>query len=818
MSAPTWMKERLHDLGWLRSRRPTLDQLRESLRSYQRFHALPETTGELDGPTKRSLQEPRFCGCPDVMEQRASVAKWPISKVTFAIGGRLPGLSDGDFKQAAVEGCNTINAACGIELTFVTELRGRLTSSWALAPSTGPAARWHGPNCPTARFAGWPRNMTRWNAGPCSMAARQLDRLAARADARKLPCLRPRPWPARLPDGADGERDSRPAGVGHPRAGRPLPPEGDADAGGPPAAGGAPGRLTADKSAGRGSATNHDPRHRANRSDRDSGLPGQQAADRRFGQLKCTIVLLLPSAWAAWRAWSSPGPGPGRRRPIRRRDPTSSEPRHPATPPGHEVPRTPEAHADLAAAFLMEAVPYQDWHRVLFVSFYSTDADELTITRAIGRFWTNELSREKLITQAVEVPCSGGRLFLLFIDEYGWNRPAINSVVKREPFFITDAVDCHVAAFLRRAVGFDDPCHAGAIVSAEWLIHDTSDTTLSSGYYDLLYARERFPFSVPATPPKTAAPAAKGYAAPPPAKERAVGEPSKNFPENEADFAFAFGAEQAVKLSFDPKRRLEVDSGVIVDEGDSIVAYHMRLIVGVRTPLGRYHRTFDFDRTTRKQDIIEFFNLRQTVCYQNLVHQASEVITNKPNGGQAYLLTNGVGKRAEFADPLKIARDTTNIVVPVVRTPRSCVVCHARGVNPPRNLMLAAIEAGIDTKLKDPDLARRVEALLQQDLQKVIAEDQGRYIDFVKQTSGLGPEQNAAAYKRLLERYEAKLDTKRMAREFGSSVEELKDLARWLARFRGQSITQEWSVPRTVWELDVYPDLVRLKQLQRRKK
>jgi len=502
--------------------------------------------------------------------------------------------------------------------------------------------------------------------------------------------------------------------------------------------------------------------------------------------------------------------------------PADPAPRDRAAAPGS--PRSsPAAHAALAKAYLQAAIPPADWQRVLFLSFYATDSPDLEVHHGQGRFWVHSLSREAAITLPPEVPGSDGRLYLLYIDDYGWTRPAVNAVVAREPFFSADAVGCATAEFLRQAVGFADPGHAGAIVQAEWFIHDTSDTTLSPSYYDLLYARERFPVAKAET---TVAKAATGKAAAPrypaataAAREliRAAGDPAKDFPVNEADFQFAFAAEQAVKLSFDPKRRLEIDHGVIVDEGDSIVAYHERLLVRVRTPVGAFHKAYDSKTSAGGKDLIEFRNLKGTVRYDKLKIDAAEMITNNAAGGQVYLLTDGAGKRAEFADPLTVARDTTDAYRPVVRTPRSCVICHARGINTPRSLMLAGLAAGIKPKFKDYDLARRVQSFLITPTASVIAEDQARYSAFVKQTSGLGPEQNAAAYKRLLDRYEAKLDVERMAAESGLSVFALQDLARRLPAFRAQAITQDLLVPRTIWEQDVYPELMLLIQLIERR-
>jgi len=121
--APGWVKERLRTLGWLRNGRPSLDQLRAALRQYQEFHGLAIPSGDFDGDTKRSLLAPRFCGCPDVMEQRAGVSKWPMKDITMAIAGKLPGFADSDFHSAAEECCRLWNGTSGIRLAMSTNPR-----------------------------------------------------------------------------------------------------------------------------------------------------------------------------------------------------------------------------------------------------------------------------------------------------------------------------------------------------------------------------------------------------------------------------------------------------------------------------------------------------------------------------------------------------------------------------------------------------------------------------------------------------------------------------------------------------------------------
>ena len=114
----TWAAQLLHALGWLETLRPAFSDLAAALEEYQGWHGL-EVTGELDGPTRRSLATPRFCGFPDRMELDTDLPRWGVTSLTWAIDGApLPGMNASQHKDAIMEACSAWPGVCGIRLEY----------------------------------------------------------------------------------------------------------------------------------------------------------------------------------------------------------------------------------------------------------------------------------------------------------------------------------------------------------------------------------------------------------------------------------------------------------------------------------------------------------------------------------------------------------------------------------------------------------------------------------------------------------------------------------------------------------------------------
>ncbi len=105
--------------GWLaaeisaEAHKASSGQLRRVVRRYQRFHGL-KIDGWAGPVTQRSLETPRFCAHPDRMSRGRQTCKWPQIDVTWAVTGRLPGISAADQKDAFALAWRFWSEICGL--------------------------------------------------------------------------------------------------------------------------------------------------------------------------------------------------------------------------------------------------------------------------------------------------------------------------------------------------------------------------------------------------------------------------------------------------------------------------------------------------------------------------------------------------------------------------------------------------------------------------------------------------------------------------------------------------------------------------------
>lgn len=438
----------------------------------------------------------------------------------------------------------------------------------------------------------------------------------------------------------------------------------------------------------------------------------------------------------------------------------------------------PVDHARLAAAFYSR-LPKEEQYYTRFLSFYAVPEESLDAARQVTWFWLNSMSREPSIEIPRAVPLSDKRLYRIDLRDYGWTTGGWGKIQTAQKIF-----------------------YDGYTVRADWLVWYTSDASSSQGYYDLLFSLERYPEQHEWWPggEHNGVNYAPGWY-----KKARAGK--ENFPANEDDWNVAFGADKSFEILKDKERRLQVDRGAIVDEGDSIVAYHNRLLLRVPVLQGGWWKTFDVKETREERDIPDHllvdFTRKKAIEFK---HDASEYIVNLPNGGQAYLLSNGQGDRVEFADPF-IARDTSGFKNKVVvRTAGSCVVCHANGINEPRHVLGDLADLGIDLKAKK-ETQRRLKAFYLSNLGKLIKQDQDTYLEFLQKTSGLDGEKNAVAFKTFTQFYQNPVTLVQACRELGVSEDEMKVLARKSLKFRSVGLTRGKAVPRESWDAEIYREL-----------
>jgi hypothetical protein len=365
------------------------------------------------------------------------------------------------------------------------------------------------------------------------------------------------------------------------------------------------------------------------------------------------------------------------------------------------------------------------------------------------------------------------------------------------------------------------------IVRADWLFRDSAESARSDTYFDLLFAKQRFPKGEVTWETKTITVQHPGGAYVYPDDTKRVipnVEPGKytvelrfknkdvakavNFPKNEQDWLNAVGAAQA--LDFLKKAQLNGKFAAVVDEGNSIVANNDRLIETIRTSFGRMHKTFDVTKTAGQRDFANQLD-------KDFVFDASELIASLPNGGQAYLLTDSKGNIVATADPA-VAKDSSSKGDIRVRTPGSCVVCHAAGWIDPPNLIKSFGEMGIDILVKNNKKRANEIRDVFTGWEEEIKGFQVGYLSFLSRTSGFAPAQNSALFLGFRDWYDRPVTAQQAAMECGLPLEQFLLIASGAAlqgttlspSVRALMLVQGAAIPRSVWEEDEYPRVMRL--------
>lgn len=157
---------------------------------------------------------------------------------------------------------------------------------------------------------------------------------------------------------------------------------------------------------------------------------------------------------------------------------------------------------------------------------------------------------------------------------------------------------------------------------------------------------------------------------------------------------------------------------------------------------------------------------------------ATEDIGTLSNGLQAYFLTNGKGERQNEA-PNKIAIDDT-AADRTVRNGRSCMICHSLGIQPIDDEVRKITEKlsrqdKVDLYIVDKKDRIKVFDLFGDELETVVATDQGVYTAAVLKATGLKAEENANQFAKIYDGYVETLMTfEDVAREVAVPPEKLE--------------------------------------------
>jgi hypothetical protein len=482
----------------------------------------------------------------------------------------------------------------------------------------------------------------------------------------------------------------------------------------------------------------------------------------------------------------------------------------------------PDVHARLALAYRAAAVAERDRPYVRFLSFWDTPAADLWDYRRFLAWWCQQLSFERAVTLPREVPGTGGRLVWVDMRWYGWNAKAWAAVARRDPFAREPWVFHRGAEELRRGAGYHDekPVRDGTravltMVRASWFLRETLETRKSPSYYDLLFAKFRFPGEWYWWPggrgPRDTQDFPAGWYT---AKAEAA---FVDFPADVRDWERAFGID--VVKTFGKGTKIDLDFGAVVAGGrdhpgeGSIVALNNRLVVTLQGPFGVAMRTFDVNETSGDRDYSETLMFKGGKFVKgdgaDAVFDAGELLAYLPNGGQAGLLIDGQGKRVEVAGG-DVANDTFDKRMNAgVRNYGSCVTCHAGagGFIPPKDVEDADKKAGIKRKFKDKDQELRYRAFFG-NWQRRIKGYAEPYEELVAEAAALPPAKPwtgsdvAKMVGRVRDDYDGPVTAARGARELGLPEAAFKYLCSRSPKHRLNQLVQGRAVPSSVWEKD----------------
>ncbi len=183
------------------------------------------------------------------------------------------------------------------------------------------------------------------------------------------------------------------------------------------------------------------------------------------------------------------------------------------------------------------------------------------------------------------------------------------------------------------------------------------------------------------------------------------------------------------------------------------------------------------------RDVLNSINAKNfLINFLDEKFDASEIIGTLPNGLQAYFVSDGNGNRLDFANP-DVAVDNT-AVDRIVRTGRSCMVCHSEGIKPIEdnirllNRKLSNLES-VKLLVTDEEQAYKVADLFGSDLDKQVVKDQQLFADAIGMTNGLDPNDNGKQFSIIWDAYqEWNLSKEVISREVAATPQELETFIR----------------------------------------
>lgn len=420
-------------------------------------------------------------------------------------------------------------------------------------------------------------------------------------------------------------------------------------------------------------------------------------------------------------------------------------------------------------------------------------------------------------------------LWYMDIRSFNWNTGARRAVALRDKTFKEPWIDKTLAHQLRVSImeSRPDSGHVIAIVDAYALYrrtYQTSDLDQNNkpvtDYYDLLFAEQRFP-NTEARENRIA------YVGRKEVSETYCKRGFVDFPKDEDDWFSAFLGGISAKDYDKAIKQLKARRGAVckgsedVKQGDkdaSFVARQTRLvwIAPVFTRFNSiYGETFDQKRSDGKQDVEENAFTDQDRDGTRKVRDGGELLFTLPAGdGVATLVVNKDGKRVEEVPP-DIAINTRDPRDRRVRNGTACYVCHAEWYGwIPLNNQIEKNQLEVDLKLKGKDARQAVEDFdaffvgWQDDLKPVRIGVQEYWKQATKSPkdpngwTGLQIGQKSLKWKW---KYDDPIDLNQACLETGAPENVLRPVLSRIPLRQSINLTRKQSVPRTVWDRDVFP-------------
>ncbi len=403
-----------------------------------------------------------------------------------------------------------------------------------------------------------------------------------------------------------------------------------------------------------------------------------------------------------------------------------------------------------AAWDLKTNVPAQDWLFQRYVSLYHLPNDKLDREARMMAFTANSVSTVRTISLPQPVPGQNGRLFRLDIRWYDWPAQAWEKLGDNQAYFQDQWTAGKPLIWMKGATQSNHPVVRSDDFTYRVLLEDQPTTPLVDGFYvDFLQLGK-----------------------------------------DENDFLRRFGVDREAV-----EENRSYEGGSVIWSG---VTNHNRRLSRFPTTYSRngYHWiSYDVLSNTKNESVV-------AKLFDDLEAVATEQIGKLRNGGQYYgvfdLKNNG--KRLAQAD-INVAHDK-HFDDAIVWSARSCIGCHAVGINPYENTIKTLSESRKwDVKSDDYRVLQKAAEFYLTDTDKAIAIDQESYAQFLLDTTEWSPGEFRDNYvKAFKEARYSPVTLQMAATDMGVSVDECEEVLRESGEPKLLAIRAGQEMPRDAWE------------------